>query len=95
MPERHSVQKVFKQQCKVMDKGSIKIPETSLRISSYRLIQINQMLPLLGIGAKLYDTVELNKIIVKSLSLKEMQKYIGDGGDDLDDITDILDMMSS
>jgi hypothetical protein len=33
--------KAFKQQCKVMENGSIKIPETSLRVGTYRLIQIN------------------------------------------------------
>ncbi len=53
------------------------------------------MLPYLGIGAKSFNTEDLNKIIVKSLSPKAMQKYVGDGGDDLNDITDILDLMSS
>ena len=86
--------KAFKQQCKVMENWSINIPETSLCIGTYWLIQINWMLPFLGIGAKLYDTAELNKIFVKSLSPKAMQKYVGDGGDDLDNITDILDMIS-
>ncbi len=84
----------FKQQCKVMKNGSIKIPKTSLRVGTYRLIQINRMLPYLGIGAKLYDAKNLNKIIVKSLSPKAMQKYVGDGGDNLDDINNILDLMS-
>ena len=86
--------KAFKQQCKVMENGSIKIPETSLRVGTYRLIQINRMLPYLGIGAKSYDAKNLNKIIVKSLSPKAMQKYVGDGSVDLDDINNILDLMS-
>jgi hypothetical protein len=77
-----------------MKNGSIKIPKTSLRVGTYRLIQINRMLPYLGIGAKLYDAKNLNKIIVKSLSPKAMQKYVGDGGDNLDDINNILDLMS-
>ncbi len=77
-----------------MENGNIKIPETNLCIGTYRLIQINQMLPYLGIGAKSYDVENLKKIIVKSLSPKAMQKYVGDGGDDLDNITDILDLMS-
>jgi hypothetical protein len=77
-----------------MENGSIKIPETSLRVGTYRLIQINRMLPYLGIGAKSYDADNLNKIIVKSLSPKAMKKYVGDGGDDLDDINNILDLMS-
>jgi hypothetical protein len=82
--------KAFKQQCKVMENGSIKIPETSLRVGTYRLIQINQMLPYLGIGAKSYNAENLNKIIVKSLSPKAMQKYVEDGGDNLDDINNTL-----
>ena len=52
------------------------------------------MLPFLGVRAKSYDVEELNKIIVKSLSPKAMQKYAGDDGDELDDLTDILDMMT-
>ncbi len=52
------------------------------------------MLPYLWIGAKSYDAKNLNKIIVKSLSPKAMQKYVGDSGDNLDDITDILALMS-
>jgi hypothetical protein len=84
----------FKQQCKVMENGSIQIPETSLRVGTYRLIQINQMLPYLAIGAKSYNAKNLNKIILKSLSPKAMQKYVGDGGNDLDDINNILDLMS-
>ncbi len=85
--------KAFKQQYKVMENGSIKITKTSLCVGTYRLIQINWMLPYLGIGAKLYDAKNLNKIIVKSLSPKAMQKYVGDGGDGLDDINDILDLV--
>ncbi len=76
-----------------MENRSIKIPETSLRVGTYRLIQINRMLPYLKIGAKSYDAKNLNMIIVKSLSPKAMQKYVGDGGDDLNDINDILDLM--
>ena len=78
-----------------MENGSIKIPKTSLAIITYRLIQINRMLPFLGIRAKSYGVEDLNKIIVKSLSPKAMLKYVGDGGDELDDLTDILDMMST
>jgi hypothetical protein len=50
-------------------------------------------MPYLGIYAQPYTTEELNKIIVKSLPMKAMQKYVGDGGKDLDDITDMLDLM--
>ena len=78
-----------------MENGSIKIPKTSLAIITYRLIQINRMLPFLGIRAKLYDTGELNKIIINSLSPNAMQKDVGDGGDNLDDITDILNLCTS
>jgi hypothetical protein len=46
--------KAFKQQCKVMENGNIKIPEQSLRIGTYRLIQINRMMPFLGTYAKKY-----------------------------------------
>ena len=87
--------KAFKQQCKVLEEGKIKIPEASNRVGTYRLIQINRMLPFLGVRAKSYDVEELNKIIVKSLSPKAMQKYVGDEGDELDDLNDILDMMST
>ncbi len=70
------VLKALKQQCKVLEDGKIKIPETNNRTGTYRLIQINQMLPFLGVRAKTYNVEELNKIIVKSLSPKAMQKYV-------------------
>ena len=86
--------KAFKQHCKVLEDGKIKIPETNNSIGTYRLIQINRMLPFLGIRAKSYDVEDVNKIIFKSLSPKAMLKYVRDSGDELDDLTDILDMMS-
>jgi hypothetical protein len=80
--------KAFKQQCKVSEDGKIKISETNSRIGTYRLIQINRMLPFLGVCAKLYGVEDLNKIIAKSLSPKAMQKYVGDNGDELDNLDD-------
>jgi hypothetical protein len=85
--------KAFKQQCKVMENSNIKIPKQSLCIGTYRLIQINQLMPFLGIYAQPYTMEELNKIIVKSLLAKAMQKYVGDGSNNLDNITNILDLM--
>jgi hypothetical protein len=64
--------KAFKNQCKAMESGMLKIPESNLRVGTYRLIQINKMLPYLGLQAKSYDIGDLNKIIVKSLSPKAM-----------------------
>ncbi len=43
--------KAFKQQCKVMENGNIKIPEQSLCIGTYQLIQINRLMPYLCIYA--------------------------------------------
>ena len=77
-----------------MENRDNKIPETGLCAGTNWLIQINKLLPCLGIGAKSFNTEDLNKIIVKSLSLKAMLKYVGDGSGDLDNITDILDLMS-
>jgi hypothetical protein len=87
--------KAFKNQCKAMENGILKIPESNLRVGTYRLIQINKMLPFLGLQAKSYDIGDLNKIIVKSLPLKAMGKYVGEEGDELDDMSDILDLMST
>jgi hypothetical protein len=50
-------------------------------------------MPYLRIYSRLYTTEELHKIIVKSLPAKVMQKYMGDGSNDLDNITNILDLM--
>jgi len=86
--------KAFKNQCKAMESGMLKIPENNLRVGTYRLIQINKMLPYLGLQAKSYDIGDLNKIIVKSLSPKAMGKYVGEEGDELDDVSDILSLMS-
>ena len=55
-----------------MEDGMLKIPENNLRVGTYRLIQINKMLPFLGLQAKSYDIGDLNKIIVKSLSPRAM-----------------------
>jgi hypothetical protein len=55
-----------------MENGNIKIPKQSLCIRTYRLIQINQSMPYLGIYARPYTMEELNKIIIKSLSAKTM-----------------------
>ncbi len=81
--------KALKQQCKVMENRNIKIPEQSLHIGTYRLIQINQLMPYLGIYARPYTMKELNKIIGKSLLAKALQKYVRDGDDDLENITNI------
>jgi hypothetical protein len=56
--------KSYKQQCKVMDNGDLKILENNLCNGTYRLIQINQMMPFLGIQAEKYSVKELNKIII-------------------------------
>jgi hypothetical protein len=87
--------KAFKNQCKAMESGMLKIPENNLRVGTYRLIQINKMLPFLGLQAKSYDIGDLNRIIVKSLPPKAMGKYVGDVGDELDNVSDILDLMST
>ena len=87
--------KAFKEQCKFMKDGKIKIPETNLRAGTNRLIQINKLLPYLGIGAKSFSIQDLNEIIVKSLPPKAYKKYVGDGGDELDDLTAIKDLMST
>jgi len=47
--------KAFKQQQKVLEDGKIKIHEASNRNGTYRLIQINRMLPFLGVRAKSYS----------------------------------------
>ena len=63
--------KAFKQQCKVMDDGKIKIPSNStLRNGAQRSFQINSMLPYLGEFAREYTIEELNKVITKSLPPK-------------------------
>jgi hypothetical protein len=85
--------KALKNQCKAMESRMLKIPESNLRVGTYRLIQINKMLPFLGLKAKSYIG-DLNKIIVKSLSPKTMGKYVGEEGNDLDNVSDILNMMS-
>jgi hypothetical protein len=77
-----------------MESRMLKIPESNLRVGTYQLIQINKMLPFLGLQAKSYDIGDLNKIIIKSLSPKAMGKYVGEEGDNLDDVSDILNMMS-
>ncbi len=77
-----------------MENRMLKIPESNLLVGTYWLIQINKMLPLLGLQAKTYNIRDLNKIIIKSLSLKAMCKYVGEEGDNLDDVNDILNMMS-
>ncbi len=84
----------FKTQCRAMENGDIKIPESNLRTGTYRLFQINRLLQYLGIYATKYSIVELNKIIVKSLPATARRKYMEDGGDDLEDQADILEMMT-
>jgi hypothetical protein len=51
-------------------------------------------LPYLGINATEYSTIELNKIIVKSLPAMAKRKYLVDGGDNLEDQADILELMT-
>ena len=87
--------KAFKNQCKAMESGMLKIPDNNLQVGTYRLIQINKMLPFLGLQTKSYDVGDLNKIIVKGLPPKAMGKYVGDEGDKLDDVSDILNLMST
>ncbi len=53
------------------------------------------MLPFLGLQAKSYDVGDLNKIIIKSLPPKAMEKYVGDEGDELNNMSDILNLMST
>ena len=84
----------FKTQCRLMENGDIKIPENDLRAGTYRIFQINRLLPYLGIYATEYSTIELNKIIVKSLPAMAKRKYLVDGGDDLEDQADILELMT-
>ncbi len=86
--------KAFKTQCRAMEKGDIKIPESDLRAGTHRLFQINRMLPYLGTYAEEYLLSELNKIIVKSLPMLAQRKYLEEGGDDLEDQADILEMMT-
>ena len=54
----------FKTQCRAMENGDIKISESELRAGAYRMFQINQALPYLGIYAREYTVDELNKIIL-------------------------------
>jgi hypothetical protein len=82
--------KAYKQQCKVMENGSIKISENNLWAGTHRLFQINWLIIYLSIYAHKYSIKEMNKIIVKSLSPKAMCKYVGEGGDDLVDKSDIF-----
>ena len=57
----------FKMQCRAMDKGDIKIPNSDFRVGTHQLFKINCLLPLLGIWGEEYMLIELNKIIIKSL----------------------------
>jgi hypothetical protein len=52
--------KAFKNQCKAMESRMLKIPESNLWVGTYQLIQINKMLPYLGLQAKSYDIGDLN-----------------------------------
>jgi len=62
--------KAFKQQCKALDQGHIKIPSgVTLRNGAQRLFQMNKQLPYLGIHAHEYDIEGLNKVITASLPL--------------------------
>ena len=85
--------KAFKDQCKSMDKGKIKIPENNMRKGTKRLFQINKLIVYLGIYAQKYTIKEMNKIFVKSLPPKAMVKYVSKGGDNLEDKHDILELM--
>lgn len=86
--------KAFKNQSRAMEDGELRIPENDLRTGTYRLFQINRLLPYIGIYARSYTIEELNKIIVKSLTPLAKRKYIELGGDDLDDQSDILELMT-
>ena len=66
--------KAFKDQCKAMDKGKIRIPENNLRKGTERLFEINKLIPYLGIYAREYTVKEMNKVIVESLPPKAMVK---------------------
>ncbi len=59
-----------------MESGIIKIPQNNLQSRTYQRIQINRLMPYLGIYAHQYTIKEMNKIIVKSLSPKAIQKYV-------------------
>jgi hypothetical protein len=61
---------------------------------TYPSIQIKWLLPYLGTYVQQYTVKEMSKIIVKSLSPKAMQKYVGDGGDNLKDYSNIFELMS-
>ena len=87
--------KAYKDQCKAMDKGKIRIPENNLRKGTERLFEINKLIPYLGIYAREYTIEEMNKVIVESLPPKAMVKYVGEGGDDLEDEDDILELMQT
>jgi hypothetical protein len=87
--------KAFKDQCKAMDKGKIRIPENNLRKGTERLFEINKLLTHLGIYAREYTIEEMNKVIVESLPPKAMVKFVGEGGDDLEDEDDILELMQT
>ena len=87
--------KAYKQQCKALDQGQIKIPTgITLRNGAQRFFQINKLLPYLGTYAHEYDIEGLNKVITASLPPKAYGKYCGDGGNDLDDKDEILDLLS-
>ena len=87
--------KAYKQQCKALDQGQIKIPPgVTLQNGAQRFFQINKLLPFLGIYAQEYDIEGLNKVITASLLPKAYGKYCRDGGDDLDDKDKILDLLS-
>jgi hypothetical protein len=64
--------KAYKQQCNVTESSKIKIPYSNLRKGTERLVQINKLLPYLGIHAHKYTIEQLNKIITKSLTPKAM-----------------------
>ena len=87
--------KAYKQQCKALDQGQIKIPTgITLQNGAQRFFQINKLLPYLGTYAHEYDIEGLNKVITASLPPKAYGKYCGDGGDDLDNKDKILDLLS-
>jgi hypothetical protein len=77
-----------------MEKGDLTIPKADFRAGTRRLFQINRLLPFLVIYGEEYLLIELNKIIVKSLSIMAQWKYLKEGSDDLKDQADILELMT-
>ena len=55
----------YKDQCKAMQKGKIKITENNLQKGTEWLFQINKLIIYLGIYTRKYSVEELNKIIEK------------------------------